>query len=147
MEKEKEDNKIKKEVKRIKNFCKDNKILVILIILLVIILLPNINNFGTINVLEGGVGGEYQFTKFDLFLRWLIGYQIYKNLVKNEYSTGMAVLITFIKVVVVRPIYGITIIFAGIMAISGSFIFPFVLFGILLYYLVRKGLTNKKLKL
>ena len=148
MKKEKqEDNKIKRELKRIKKFCKDNKLLVLLIILLFIVLIPNLNkNYGNL-ILKGGVEGEYQFSKFDLFLRWLIGKQIYDNLIENGYSSKAAILITFVKVVVVRPVYFISIIFAGILAISGSFIFPFLLFGILLYYIFRKGLTNKKMKL
>jgi hypothetical protein len=146
MEKE-EDNKIKTEMNRVKKFCKENKLVIVLIILLVLILLPNLNITGTKAILKGGMEGEYQFNKFELFLLWLIGKKIYETLKKNGTSAPMAVLITFVKVVIVRPIYGITIIFASILAISGSFIFPFILFGILLYYLVRKGLTNKKLKL
>lgn len=146
MEKE-EDNKIKKEMNRVKKFCKENKLVIVLIILLVLILLPNLNITGTKSILKGGMEGEYQFNKFELFLLWLIGKKIFENLKRNGYSTPIAVLITFVKVVIIRPIYGITIIFAVIFAISGSFIFPFIIFGVLLYYLVRKGLTNKKLKL
>lgn len=50
----------------------------------------------------------------------------------------------FILAFVVRPIRAFFIFILIIFAISGSFIFPFLFFGILLYFVLKKIITNNK---
>ena len=50
----------------------------------------------------------------------------------------------FILAFVVRPIKAFFIFILIIFAISGSFIFPFLIFGTLLYFVIKKVITNNK---
>ena len=142
------ENELIKELKRIKLFLKNNKILILIIFILTLIFMNymyDIKNKN--NILKGGVLGETICDTAEIVhpLKivgcYLFGYSILKNLTdKNKDKTPNKWFIYpvwLFRAFIFRPIYGAFMILVVLFAITGSFIFPFVLFGILLYYIIK----------
>ena len=120
----------------------------------------------TINkILKGGVLGETIcdnneiISSYKIIGCYLFGYNILKNITEKfnveltENSTRTDKFLYAFKYIVIysawifrafifRPIYGAFMILVVLFAITGSFIFPFLIFGILLYYLIKTLLTK-----
>lgn len=160
------ENKLLKELERIKIFLKNNKILILIIFILTLIFMNYIYDKQNINkILKGGVLGEtvcdneHYNSSLKIIGCYIFGYSILKNLTEKydveltENSTKADKFLYPFKYIVIyigwlfrafifRPIYGAFMILVVLFAITGSFIFPFLIFGILLYYLIKTLLTK-----
>lgn len=147
------ENELIKELKRIKLFLKNNKILILIIFILTLIFMNYVYDIkNKNNILKGGVIGETICenenitSSLKIIGCYLFGYSILKNLKeKNQDKTPNKWFIYpvwIFRAFIFRPIYGAFMILVVLFAITGSFIFPFVLFGVLLYYII-KSLMSK----
>lgn len=163
------ENKLLKELERIKIFLKNNKILIIIILIFTSVFMNYIYDKQTINkILKGGnlltnlepiCNNEYSTSSLQVIICYLFGYNILKNITEKydveltEKSTRTDKFLYPFKYIVIytswifrafifRPIYGAFMLLVVLFAITGSFIFPFLIFGILLYYLIKSLLTK-----
>ena len=151
-------NKLKKEFERIFLFLKNHKILVLILIIILVFFIKNDYKCEKKNILKGGVvasicDNDEIVSKSKIIFCYLSGYNILKKL-KEKYQdkkilgfipqTYLIWPVWFFKSFIYRPIYGAVALLVFIFAITGSFIFPFVIFGILLYYLVKSLFTKYK---
>jgi len=161
-----EKEKIKKELNRIKCFIKEHYLYVVISFILTLLFMnylfdkKKINN----NILKGGsliknvCETDEISSKSKIIFCYLFGYEILKKL-QDKYKNnkiGFGLIpqkifiypVWFFRSFIYRPIYGAFMILVVLFAISGSFIFPFVMFGILLYYIMKSVFTkysdNKK---
>lgn len=153
-----EKNEIKKELKRINNFIKEHKILVLIAFILTLLFMNYLyDQKRHNNILNGGsIIGKVCETdeitsKSKIIFCYLFGYEILKKLqdkyqnkkIFGYFPQGMFIWpIWFFRSFIYRPIYGAFMILVVLFGITGSFIFPFVIFGILLYYIIKNLFTK-----
>ena len=147
------ENELIKELKRIKLFLKNNKILILIIFILTLIFMNYIYDIKNKNkILKGGVLGETicenerETGLLKIVGCYLFGYNILKKLTdKNQGkkpNEWFIYPVWIFRTFIFRPIYSAFMLLVVLFAITGSFIFPFVLFGVLLYYII-KSLMSK----
>ena len=141
----KNDNYILKELKRVFDFYRKRYDIFILVVIITVLLN---NSFKTINkknnkktyILNGGGKGDLS--------RYLLNTSILENL-KEQFPLDKKINYVmvgfgyFMLAFVVRPIKAFFMFILIIFAISGSFLFPFLLFGTMLYFVIKKIITNK----
>ena len=141
MEKEKKEKSNKKclkdEIKRIVNFYKKNYTLFIIIVIFSIIIV-NIESKKEYTTQRGG--GELKRYLLNLSILDRLKEQFPLDKKVNYIMVGFGY---FLLAFVVRPIRGFFIFILILFAISGSFLFPFLIFGAMLYFVIKKTLTNK----
>ena len=158
------ENKLLKELERIKLFLKHNKILILIILILTLVFMNYLYDKQNINkILKGGsllenletiCENENMTGSLKIIGCYLCGYNILKNITEKFDSNvsdnklivaGKTIIIHMgwiFRAFIFRPIYGAFMILVVLFAITGSFIFPFLIFGILLYYLIKTLLTK-----
>jgi len=163
IEKETENKEIKKrnprktilgEIKRVYYFYKEHiDLLLLILILSSIILYSSFNSVSSNKTLKGGAQISEEEIARDLLwnniINVLFGYKILQDL-KEKYPLNegkfnyVIVYIGYIFIAFfVRPfklIFKFLIILFGV---SGSFIFPFLIFGVMMYYVYKKMVKNK----
>ncbi len=116
---------LKKEVKRIINFYKENKNLFLLITILFIISIffsLNLNNAILLKPKNKNMSGGFTF----------------KTNFEGPFSKFLQRLLFIYQKIILRIMKNIGIFFGVILAMSGSFIFPFMIYAIIFYNLALK---------
>jgi hypothetical protein len=143
----KNNNCIFNEIKRVYLFYKKRYDILILVIVISFLLYNSFNSMHKINntkkkgILKGG--GEGDLSKY------LLNTSILENL-KEQFPLDKKINYVmvgfgyFMLAFVVRPIKGFFFFILIIFAVSSSFLFPFLLFGTMLYFVMKKIITNKK---
>ena len=158
IEKKKPKKTILGEIKRVYHFYKEHIDLLLLILILSSIILYSSMNSTSLNKnLKGGFMGGNQISEQEIArdLLWnnivnvLLGYKILEDL-KKKYPLNegkLNYIIVYVGYVFlaffIRPfklIFKFLIILFGV---SGSFIFPFLVFGVMMYYVYKKMVKNK----
>jgi hypothetical protein len=142
-----DDNCIITEIKRVYIFYKKRYDILILVFVISFLLYNSFNSFNLGNnsknkgVLKGG--GEGDISKY------LLNTSILENL-KEQFPLDKKINYVmvgfgyFMLAFVIRPIKGFFFFILIIFAVSSSFLFPFLLFGTMLYFVMKKIITNKK---
>lgn len=147
--------KFKLELKRVYYFYKEHIDVFILIIILSLILLISSNNKNISNILKKQLkqkGGDTEDGKTGFLSnafnedmkRFLFDIKNLERL-KEKYPDipRLVYLIWIISSYFIRPFKYIIGIVTLLFAISGSFIFPFLVYGIAIYYVFKKMIKNK----
>lgn len=156
-------SEIRKELERVKKFSNEHKLLLSIILMLILLFIHYDyykNGAKTINLVGGGPYSFLQSTcgnneitsKFKIIMCYILGYKYLDTLMKKFYNKntfigkgGSVVFISivwFAKTFIYRYIYGAIMFLVIIFAISGSFVFPFLIFGVLLYYMIKSLFTR-----
>ena len=150
-EKDNKKNSLKKEIKRIWQYMKDNKNIVFITILSIflfylstITIETNIfnNNINiTKKILKGGSNDMTEFFRKDLIYEYTIlehlsGKRFWDKHVEKE---GVPRVLYYIKDAwIIRPIKLLLFFIGSMLAISGSFMAPLIIYGTLFYFLLKK---------
>ena len=152
-----ETNYLKDELTRIKEFYKEQPSILILVMLITYLLYYSLKN-NTINIkninninMKGGYSEGFQALINSIF-EVIINTKLWNRL-KNQFNYDGGIINKIIIIFgyiflgfIVRPIKSFFFVVAILIGISGSFIFPFLVFGIMLYFVFKKILLNKKPK-
>jgi hypothetical protein len=154
---------LKEELIRIKDFYKEQPSIIVIVIFITYLIYYSFKDNDKIKSKTGKyikfVGGsgdsnemnsqEYKSMKASIF-ELLINTQLWNRL-KQHYSYDEGIMNKIIVIFgfvflgfIVRPIKSFFFVVAILIGISGSFLFPFLIFGIMLYYVFKKILVNKK---
>jgi hypothetical protein len=134
----------KDEIKRVFYYYKNKPetFYTIIISFFTIYYLVNINN----NKLKIQYGGGDSFNAFtDIILNKTLWNKLSNEFPLNNATNWIKVVFSYIFLAfIVRPIKSFAFIVLILFAIAGSFIFPFIVIGIMVYFVYKKILLNKK---
>ena len=134
----------KDEIKRVFYYYKNKPetFYTIIISFFTIYYLVNINN----NKLKIQYGGGDSFNTFtDIILNKTLWNKLSNEFPLNNATNWIKVVFSYIFLAfIVRPIKSFAFIVLILFAIAGSFIFPFIVIGIMVYFVYKKILLNKK---
>jgi len=151
---EKKRYSLKEEIKRVIVFYKDQpSILVIVLFITYLLYYCFKSNIVTNNIkhLNMKGGSDWKPVKDSIF-ELLVNTKLWNGLKQQfDYDGGIMnkVVVIFGYIFlgfIVRPIKAFFYVFIILVGISGSFLFPFLVFGIMLYYVFKKVIFNKKPK-
>ena len=147
---------LKEEVKRVVHFYKEQPSILIIVLLITYLIyysfkgnhIVSLKNVTTLNM-KGGYDEEMQHLRNSIF-ELLINTRLWNKLKQqHNYDNGImnkiSVIFGYIFLgFIVRPIKAFFFVIMVLIGISGSFLFPFLVFGVMLYYVFKKVLVNKK---
>ena len=138
----------KDEIKRVFYYYKNKPetFYTIIISFFTIYYLVNINNNKLNNKLKIQYGGGDSFNAFtDIILNKTLWNKLSNEFPLNNATNWIKVVFSYIFLAfIVRPIKSFAFIVLILFAIAGSFIFPFIVIGIMVYFVYKKILLNKK---
>jgi hypothetical protein len=152
---EKKSYSLKEEIKRVIDFYKDQPSILIIVLFITYLLYycfksnTVTNNIKHLNMKGGSDWKPVKDSIFEL----LVNTKLWNGLKQQfDYDGGImnkiVVIFGYIFLgFIVRPIKAFFYVFIILVGISGSFLFPFLVFGIMLYYVFKKVIFNKKPKL
>lgn len=150
---------LKEEINRIIDFYKEQPSILVLVLLITYLLYYSLKNKSSLNIINNvhklnmKGGSEESRSKllnsiFELFVNTKLWYKL-----KQQYNYDFSILNKITVIFgyiflgfIVRPIKSFFFILMVLIGIAGSFIFPFLIFGVMLYYVLKKVIFNKKPK-
>ncbi len=145
---------LKEEIKRVIDFYKEQPTILILVLFITYLLYYSFKNNNVINNVQklnmkGGSGESNEKllnSIFELFINTKLWYNLkqqynYDNSILNKITVIFGYIFLGFIVRPIKTFFSVLIVLVGI---SGSFIFPFLIFGIMLYYVFKKVIFNKK---
>jgi hypothetical protein len=148
---------LKEELNRVIHFYKEQPTILIIVLFITYLLYCCFKNNNGINIISNvkklNMKGGYEEEKkhlmnsiFELFINTKLW-----NKLKQQFNYDDNILNKIVVVFgyiflgfIVRPIKAFFFVVIVLVGISGSFLFPFLVFGIMLYYVFKKVIFNKK---